>query len=57
MLAEKEMQELRPGISLNYVDQWGNWEAVRELTANARDTGAEFDVVKENGKLIYSLHL
>jgi len=46
------METIMPGISLKYVDKWGIWEAVRELTANARDTGAKFEVYKQDDKLI-----
>jgi hypothetical protein len=46
------MNELVYPISLNYVPNWNEWEIVRELTANAKDTGEKFSVHVEDKKLI-----
>jgi hypothetical protein len=48
----ESLNELNLGLSFNYVPSWGNWEVIRELTSNARDTDTKFSVKKENGNLI-----
>jgi len=54
----KEMKEMKRRewiypVSLKYRENWGEWEAIREIVQNMLDTYAEFKITKkENGLLL-----
>ena len=46
------MEEFNYGIETSYLPEWDKWEAVRELVANAIDSGGNVSVELEGDNLI-----
>ena len=51
-IAERKLKKLPYPMTMDYVPEWGEWEIIRELTSNAKDTGADYKVYREDNNLI-----